>query len=94
MGVFITAVIVALGGTSLLLFMYRVSRARRAAEKQRNLADKEKRMMLELELLERLEGIKNPDERAMAKRAIEKDPERAAKVVSNIMKGRGQHGGR
>lgn len=92
MGMVIAALILLAGGISLVGILYRLSRGRRALEKHRRAAATEKRMLQELELLERIEGIKNPDERAMARRAIEKDPERAARVVSKLMKGGGGHG--
>lgn len=65
-----------------------IAASRRAARERREAeAAAVKRREREQEILARLERMKRTDDLSSAKRAIERDPARAAKVVSNMMKG-------
>lgn len=64
---------------------------REAAERdeiEKKRREREKREIKEQELLDRLERLKNRDDLQIAKDAIHKDPKRAAKVVSRMMRGK------
>ena len=66
-------------------------RANRRAARERRAAEEAaaKRRDQEKELLERLERIRKADDLGRAKRAVERDPARAARVVSKMMRDRG-----
>ncbi|MCD7897340.1 MAG: hypothetical protein LUG50_11805 [Planctomycetaceae bacterium] len=83
MGYLITFLIVC---TAVLVLVVKAVRANRAAalrEKQRR-EELERRREKEQEVLDRLKKIKDP--LTSAKKVIDRDPERAAKVLSNMMK--------
>lgn len=71
--------------------LVRVARAnsRAKAERLAALAEATKRRDKEREVLERLERIRKTDGLSAAKKAIEQDPVRAARVVSKMMKDKG-----
>jgi flagellar biosynthesis/type III secretory pathway M-ring protein FliF/YscJ len=69
--------------------LYKLVRAERraAAANAAAVAEKEKRLEQEKELLDRLGRIREKkDELQLAKNAIQNDPGRAAKVVANMMR--------
>lgn len=55
-------------------------------ERQKKEKAREKRQELEQDLLQRLERLKERDDLQAAKDAIHKDPKRAAKVISKMMR--------
>lgn len=83
MGLIITAVIVVLG---FLYLLFKLLAANREAG-LRFRREAEIREQHEQELKDRLEKVrKKKDDLELAKGAVERDPERAGKVVSNTMK--------
>ncbi len=83
MGYLITFLIVCAAVLVLVVKAMRANRAAALREKQRR-EELERRREKEQEVLDRLKKVKDPLN--SAKKAIERDPERAAKVLSNMMK--------
>lgn len=71
-----------------LAFRLRAANREALAREEREKEEQRARELKEKELLERLEKLKKRDDLQMAKNAIDKDPKRAAKVLSKMMRGK------